>query len=132
MPSRRPRPLLKASAALVRLANDTRRALPLGQSIPIGIFRLHLVLGKTGHMPCEQKLTLGDMRRSGARRLHVLCGDPACVHSVVIDTGCWPQSLRLSDLKALFVCTVCGHRGADVRGDPDRTRRPMSQATSGC
>ena len=27
----------------------------------------------------------------------------------------WPDKLRLSDLEERFVCTVCGHRGADVR-----------------
>jgi hypothetical protein len=65
----------------------------------------------------EQKITLGQMRQSGARRLHVFCGDYKCSHSVVIDTDCWPERLRLSDLEALVVCRVCGHRGADVRPD---------------
>ena len=27
----------------------------------------------------------------------------------------WADNLRLSDLEQRFVCTVCGHRGADVR-----------------
>lgn len=36
---------------------------------------------------------------------------------MVIDADCWPQSLRLSDLAELFVCPVCGHRGAEVRPD---------------
>jgi hypothetical protein len=27
----------------------------------------------------------------------------------------WPDNVRLSDLEARFVCTICGHRGADVR-----------------
>jgi hypothetical protein len=27
----------------------------------------------------------------------------------------WPDNVRLSDLEERFVCTVCGHRGADVR-----------------
>ena len=49
--------------------------------------------------------------------LHVFCGDYKCSHSVVIDTDCWPERLRLSDLEALVVCRVCGHRGADVRPD---------------
>jgi hypothetical protein len=26
----------------------------------------------------------------------------------------WPDTVRLSDLGERFVCTVCGHRGADV------------------
>jgi len=43
------------------------------------------------------------MRRSGSRRLHVFCGDYTCDHSVVLDTGCWPASLRLSDLESLYV-----------------------------
>ena len=71
-------------------------------------------------MLLEQTITLGQMRQSGARRLQVFCGDFKCSHSVVMDAGCWPDSLRLSDLEALFVCSVCGHRGADVRPDYQR------------
>ena len=26
----------------------------------------------------------------------------------------WPDNVRLSDLEKCFVCTACGHRGADV------------------
>jgi len=37
----------------------------------------------------------------------------------VIEADCWPQSLRLSDLAHLFVCPVCGHRGAKVRPDAE-------------
>jgi hypothetical protein len=66
-------------------------------------------------MPSAEKITLGQMRQSGPSRLQIFCGEHKCEHSVVIDTDCWPESLRLSDLQALFVCTVCGHRGADVR-----------------
>jgi hypothetical protein len=55
-------------------------------------------------MLLEQKITLREMRQSGARRLHVFCGDYKCSHSVVIDTDCWPESLRLPDLEAMFVC----------------------------
>ncbi len=68
-------------------------------------------------MLLEPKTTLGQMRQSGPHRLRVFCGDYKCSHSVVIDADCWPGSLRLSDLEALFVCRVCGHRGADVRPD---------------
>ena len=36
-------------------------------------------------------------------------------HSVTIYPALWPDNVRLSDLEERFVCTVCGHRGADVR-----------------
>jgi hypothetical protein len=77
-------------------------------------------------MHVEQTITLGQMRQSGARRLHVFCGDYKCSHSVVIDADCWPQSLRLSDLEALFVCSVCGHRGAEVRPDYQRAEARLA------
>jgi hypothetical protein len=32
-----------------------------------------------------------------------------------MDPDLWPDNLRLPDLEERFVCTVCGHRGADVR-----------------
>lgn len=82
-------------------------------------------------MAYEQTITLGDMRRSGSRRLHVFCGDYTCDHSVVLDTGCWPASLRLSDLESLYVCTICGHRGADVRSESGKARRPIPQTMRG-
>jgi hypothetical protein len=74
----------------------------------------------------DQKITLGQMRRSGPGRLHVLCGDDKCSHSIVIDADCWPGSLRLSDVMELFVCRVCGHRGADLKLD-DQEAEPGLQ-----
>jgi len=45
----------------------------------------------------------------------VHCGDYKCGHSVTMYPALWPDNVRLSDLEERFVCTVCGHRGADVR-----------------
>ena len=66
-------------------------------------------------MPRERKITIGEMRDSGPTRLNVYCGDYCCAHSITMDFDLWPGNLRPSDLEDLFVCTVCGHRGADVR-----------------
>jgi hypothetical protein len=34
------------------------------------------------------------------------------------------DEIRLSDIEDRFICTACGKRGADIRGDPDwRTYR---------
>jgi hypothetical protein len=63
----------------------------------------------------QQKITLGEMRSAGHRRLLVYCADYKCSHSVVIDSEPWPDHVRLSDLEPKFTCQVCGHRGADVR-----------------
>ena len=90
------------------------------RSMPTAIFRLTAILGRNGHMVSDKKITLGQIRQSGADRLLVLCGNPGCSHSVAMDADCWPGSLRLSDLEALFVCSVCGHRGADVRSENER------------
>ncbi len=51
-------------------------------------------------MPRDRKITIGEMRESGP---------PPAIQTVR------PNSLRLSDLEERFACTVCGHRGADVR-----------------
>jgi hypothetical protein len=87
-------------------------------------------------MTHDKNLTLGQIRQSGHGLLNVVCGDEKCGHSVVLDADCWPPSLRLADLESLFVCPVCGHRGADVRlnlaglshkragESPDRSRGP--------
>jgi hypothetical protein len=75
-------------------------------------------------MKREQKITLGEMRNSGLRRLLVYCGDYKCAHSTKISAERWADHVRLSDLEPLFVCQVCGHRGADVRPLFDRERMP--------
>lgn len=84
-----------------------------------------MIPGRDWRMLFDQNLTLGQIRQSGPRRLHVLCGNYQCSHSVAIDADCWPESLRLSDLKALFVCEACGHRGADVRLDHQGACPPL-------
>jgi hypothetical protein len=38
-------------------------------------------------MQRQQKITLGEMRQSGPRRVLVYCGDYHCAHSVVIYAG---------------------------------------------
>jgi hypothetical protein len=66
-------------------------------------------------MQRQQKITLGEMRQSGPRRLLIYCGDYRCAHSVVVDADSWGDAVRLSDLEPKFTCKVCGRRGADVR-----------------
>jgi hypothetical protein len=80
-------------------------------------------------MPRQQKITFGEMRASGASRVIVHCGDYKCGHSVTIYPALWPDTVRLSDLEERFVCTVCGHRGADVR--PLFEGRPKSGPARG-
>jgi len=63
----------------------------------------------------EQKITLGEMRSSGPRRLLVYCGDYRCAHSIVVDADRWGDSVRLSDLEPRFTCKACGHHGAYIR-----------------
>jgi hypothetical protein len=43
-------------------------------------------------MPREQKITLGEMRESGPRRLLVYCADYRCAHLVVTDADYWPDN----------------------------------------
>jgi hypothetical protein len=66
-------------------------------------------------MSNDQKITLGQLRDSGSRRLQLLCRESRCAHSIKIDMDCWPGTLRLSYLESMFVCPACGHRGAEVR-----------------
>ena len=66
-------------------------------------------------MKRQQKITLGEMRASGASRVIVHCGDYKCGHSVTLYSALWPDNSQLSDLEERFVCTVCGHRRAEVR-----------------
>jgi hypothetical protein len=67
--------------------------------------------------PADQKITFAQMRASGVRGLLIYCSDYRCSHWTAISGDRWPDSVRLSDLEPLFVCQVCGERGADVRPD---------------
>jgi hypothetical protein len=71
----------------------------------------------------DAKFTFGEMRELGASGVIVFCGDHRCAHSVKLSADCWPDHLRLSDIESLFVCKVCGNRGADVRPDISGLRR---------
>jgi hypothetical protein len=63
------------------------------------------------------KITFGEMREMGVRGLLVYCADYRCSHSIAMSGDQWANEVRLSDLEAGFVCSVCGRRGADVRPD---------------
>jgi len=63
-----------------------------------------------------KKLTLGEMRSSGARRVLVYCSDHRCSHSVNIDADRWTDDVRLSDVEPLFTCTARRKRGERMSG----------------
>jgi hypothetical protein len=65
----------------------------------------------------NQKITFGEMRRSGVTDILVYCSDYKCSHYVRITSLHWPDHLRLTDIEDRFVCQVCAKRGADVRPD---------------
>jgi hypothetical protein len=72
------------------------------------------------------KITFAEMRESGIRGLLVYCADYRCSHSIAMIGDQWADEVRLSDLEAGFVCSVCGKRGADVRPDFNRNRKQVS------
>jgi hypothetical protein len=67
----------------------------------------------------RQKISMGEMRASGARGLIVYCSYYKCNHSVAISADQWGDDVRLSDLEPVFSCKVCGAKGADVRPNFD-------------
>lgn len=66
-------------------------------------------------MKRDQKITFGEMRASGVRRVEISCGDYKCAHTVSMNADQWADQVRLSDIEPRFVCKVCGHRGGQVR-----------------
>ena len=66
-----------------------------------------------------QKITFGDMRRSGIRGVLIYCADYQCSHSIRMSADHWPDDLRFSDIEPSFTCSACGKRGAEVRPDFD-------------
>ena len=76
-------------------------------------------------MDHPQKITFAEMRDMGIRGLLVYCADYRCSHSIAISGDQWADEVRLSDLEAGFVCSVCCHRGADVRPDFNWKRKQV-------
>ncbi|MHC2283024.1 hypothetical protein ACVME8_009667 [Bradyrhizobium diazoefficiens] len=64
-----------------------------------------------------QKITFGDVRSMGLRGILVYCADYRCSHSVALAADRWSDDVRLSDIEPRFVCSACGHHGAEVRPD---------------
>jgi hypothetical protein len=55
-------------------------------------------------LTCPQKITFGEMRGSGVRRVLVYCEDHKCSHSIAISADRWPDKVRLSDIEPHFIC----------------------------
>lgn len=70
------------------------------------------------------KITFGEMREMGVNGILVYCVNRPCSHSVALSADSWPDELRLSDLEPRMVCSACGYRGAEVRPDFNRGKRP--------
>ena len=75
----------------------------------------------------DQKFTFREIRELGASSVVVFCSDDRCAHSVKLSADCWPGHLRLSNIESLFVCKVCGNRGADVRPDFSGLRKAVPE-----
>ncbi|WP_347341913.1 hypothetical protein [Bradyrhizobium guangxiense] len=69
------------------------------------------------------KITLGEMREMGVRRVLVYC---CCGHHMALSADRWPNDLRLSDVEPRLVCTACGRRGAELRPDFETGKPPLA------
>jgi hypothetical protein len=57
------------------------------------------------------------MRRMGRRSIVIYCGNDRCRHQAELNADRWPDEVTFGDLQERMVCSVCGHKGADVRPD---------------
>jgi hypothetical protein len=64
-----------------------------------------------------QKITFGQMRAQGARRVLVYCRNHHCSHHSVINADRWEDRLRLSDVEPTLTCSACGKKGSEIRPD---------------
>jgi hypothetical protein len=55
------------------------------------------------------------MPDSGVREVLIYCWGHRCSHSATLSADQWPDNVRLPDVEPGFVCTACGHRGAEIR-----------------
>jgi hypothetical protein len=73
--------------------------------------------GQPKAMSPPEKITFGEMREMGVRGVLVWCSDYQCSHSASVTADQWSDHVRLSDPEPLFVCRICGKKGADIRPD---------------
>jgi len=45
--------------------------------------------------------------------------------SIALMADQWANGVRLSDIEPQFVCSACGHSGADVRPDFNWNKQPV-------
>jgi hypothetical protein len=62
----------------------------------------------------DKPVPLANMRSHGRNRVLVCCSTPDCHHNAEIDASGFPDDVTFGDLQSRMLCTVCGHRGADV------------------
>ena len=65
--------------------------------------------------PDYSPMTLGNMRESGVRSLHVWCGNCRCSHQAVLDVERYPDEIPVPSFGPRMMCTRCGFVGADAR-----------------
>ena len=73
--------------------------------------------------PTPIKITFGQMRAQGVRRILVYCRDHHCSHHTTINADRWGDQLRLSDVEPKLTCSACGKKGSEIR--PDFTQARM-------
>ena len=61
-----------------------------------------------------EPVTLGNMRAQGCRDLLVYCDSGRCNHSTIMNVGHLPDETPIKSLGDGFVCSKCGHLGADA------------------
>ena len=75
-------------------------------------------------VPAENHLR-PDARARRSRRPDLLLRLPLFALDTRFDADYWADDVRLSDIEPGFTCTACGKRGADVRPDFNRNRKPV-------
>lgn len=68
--------------------------------------------------PSKFKLTFGQLRAQGIRRLTVRCRNFSCEHASVLHGDRWGDNIRLSDVEPLLTCWVCRARGGELSPAP--------------
>ena len=62
----------------------------------------------------DKPVPLSNMRTLGRTHIVVCCSNPDCRRNAEIDASSFPDDATFSNLQPRMLCTVCGHRGADV------------------
>jgi hypothetical protein len=78
--------------------------------------------------PAGPRMTLGNMRQLGVKRLLASCLNDACRHTALIDVSSYPAETEVPYFSRHVVCAKCGAKGRHIDVRPNWKEQPPQES----